>query len=128
MITCLGVNRVTDAERAFIDKCIATNDTHAFYTSKRWEALRQQVLRIDHDECQRCKNMYHRHRPATVVHHRQHLREHPELALSIWYTDATGKKHRNLESLCAPCHDEVHPEKGWNKAATPHLINEERWD
>ena len=114
-LKCLWYNecryKMTDLQRQFVEHCIETDDVHSFYTWDVWERLRLRVLAIDHRECQRCKYVYHRQRAATVVHHRQHLRQHPELALSIWYTDAQGKKHRNLESLCAACHDEVHPEK-----------------
>lgn len=120
--------KMTDLQRQFVEHCIETDDIHSFYTWDVWERLRLRVLAIDHRECQRCKYVYHRQRAATVVHHRQHLRQHPELALSIWYTDAQGKKHRNLESLCASCHDEVHPEKGLTRASRPHLTTEERWD
>ena len=62
---------MTDLQRQFIEHCIETDDVHSFYTWDVWERLRLRVLAIDHNECQRCKYVYHRQRAATVVHHRQ---------------------------------------------------------
>lgn len=45
---------------------------------------------------------------AILVHHINHLKENPELALEIY--DKEGK--RNLISLCQSCHEEEHPEMG----------------
>lgn len=72
-----------------------------FYQSPRWELKRRAILRRDGYMCQECKR-YGRIRQATTVHHIKHLDEHPELA----YTDS------NLVSLCANCHNKMHPEKG----------------
>lgn len=40
-------------------------------------------------------------RQATIVHHIEHVEDHPERA----YDDA------NLESVCLQCHNRLHPEK-----------------
>lgn len=55
------------------------------------------ALQRDHYLCQRC-----RRRPATTVHHRRPRDLYPELALVL----------ENLESVCARCHNQEHPEKG----------------
>ena len=76
-----------------------------FYKTKRWEKLRASVLRRDGYRCQRCKR-YGRLRQASTVHHIKHLDEYPELAYDP----------KNLVSLCAACHNEVHPEKGGRRS------------
>lgn len=85
----------------------------AFYHTGPWKRKRLEILRRDHYACQRCrmKGMYGR---AVIVHHIQHLKDVPELAL----TDS------NLISLCGQCHDEVHPEKHKRKSG---FENVERW-
>lgn len=72
-----------------------------FYNSGKWKRKRAAILRRDGYLCQNCKR-FGRTRPAQTVHHIKHLDEYPELAL----TDS------NLISLCNPCHNEAHPEKG----------------
>lgn len=74
------------------------------YTSKKWRRKAAHIKRRDGYVCVRCKR-YGRLRPAQVVHHIQHVDEHPELA----YTDS------NLESLCMDCHNKLHPEKAMKK-------------
>lgn len=65
---------------------------HAFYTWAVWRKTKSEVLRLDHYECQKCKARK-KYSHAVVVHHVNHLREHPELALNIWYDDKeTGEK------------------------------------
>ncbi|MDR3305949.1 MAG: HNH endonuclease [Clostridiales Family XIII bacterium] len=87
-----------------------------FYLSRAWRRVRAEVLRIDHYECQRCKErgMYTK---AAEVHHINKLTERKDLALSIF--DEEGK--RNLTSLCKTCHLEI-------DAAQTEQLNEERWD
>lgn len=68
-----------------------------FYTSKGWRQLRQAVLERDCYLCQRCRK-----RPATIVHHIVPISE-----------DRTQMRQMdNLESVCALCHNQLHPEKG----------------
>ena len=72
-----------------------------FYKSKAWEIKRKAILRRDGYRCQECKR-YGRIKEAQTVHHIVHLEDDPSLAL----TDS------NLVSLCAGCHNKMHPEKG----------------
>lgn len=102
---------------------------HAFYTWAVWRKTKSEVLRLDHYECQKCKARK-KYSHAVVVHHVNHLREHPELALNIWYDDKeTGEKKRQLISLCKACHEEEHPErmKKPKSNAKEKFWTEERW-
>jgi hypothetical protein len=85
---------------------MSEEEANAFYHSTEWQRVRASVLKHDHFECQRCKakGKYTR---ATTVHHVKHLRDRPDLATSMYDGD-----ERQLVSLCANCHNEVHPEKG----------------
>ena len=84
-----------------------------------------EVLALDHYECQYCKAKG-RYRRAKVVHHVNHLRDRPDLALSIWFRDAKGIRRRQLISTCWDCHEEQHPERLRKKASKPPLTPE-RW-
>ena len=110
-------------------------DTDAFYHSTAWHHKRAEILARDHYECVLCKEGKgykpgRRHTRAVIVHHVQHLREHPDLALADTYTDGQGVQHRQLISVCRACHELVcHPdrrnisrEKNRNR-----FVNEERW-
>ncbi|MCS1351158.1 HNH endonuclease [Mechercharimyces sp. CAU 1602] len=72
-----------------------------FYRSRAWKKAREFVLARDHYLCQRCWRNG-KLTPAEVVHHVHPLKERPERAL-----DAD-----NLVSVCATCHNKLHPEKG----------------
>lgn len=52
---------------------------------------------------------------AVTVHHIEHLKAAPELALTL----------SNLESLCAACHEREHPERHRRRIANE--IIPERW-
>ena len=106
-----------------IREWIAEGNLHAFYTSPEWERLRAEVLADDHYECQRHKARGW-YAPANTVHHVNHLRKHPELALCKTYVDADGIVQRNLVSLCHACHEEIHGHRRASKAAP---LTEERW-
>jgi 5-methylcytosine-specific restriction endonuclease McrA len=96
-----------------------------FYSWPEWERTRQQVLMLDHHECVRCK-AHGKYSPAVLVHHVNHLKDKPELALSI--TDENGK--RQLVSLCRACHELEHPERlrpAWT-AKIENPLTVERWD
>jgi len=75
-----------------------------FYKSPQWKRLRAVALRRDEYLCRRCKR-YGRNREATVVHHILHVDEYPDKALRL----------DNLISLCAECHNLMHPEKGGSR-------------
>ena len=76
-------------------------NTETFYKSRAWQRKREAILRRDKYICQNCKR-YGRKTEATTVHHIKHLEDAPELALD----------NDNLVSLCAACHNKLHPEKG----------------
>lgn len=106
----------------------AQNDTAQFYNSKRWRKVRKAVLQSDHHECQLCKTKYHRYRKADTVHHINHLKVRPDLALDATYRNpATHQEERNLISLCHDCHEEVHGYR-MSPDQQPHILTEERWD
>lgn len=85
----------------------------AFYHTREWKRKRLEILQRDHYTCQRCRDNGC-YTQAVIVHHMQHLRSVPELAL----TDS------NLISLCDQCHEEIHPEKHKRKSG---FENMERW-
>lgn len=116
---------MTDNERRFAYQC-AENDPHEFYTWVRWLAVRAEVLSLDKNECQCCREKYKRYRKADTVHHVNHFKDRPDLALEIYYNDpATHEKRRNLVSLCHDCHEEAH---GYRKRKKGEPLTEERWD
>lgn len=85
----------------YYDKYKRDLEARSFYKSKAWERCRTLSLERDNYLCQRClrRGMI---TAADVVHHIKELKNHPELALDL----------ENLESLCHPCHNKEHPEKG----------------
>lgn len=78
--------------------------TKPFYNSKRWKNKRLYILSRDGYLCQECKK-YGRDREANIVHHIKEMDEFPELKL----------KNDNLVSVCAACHNKIHPEKGGHR-------------
>lgn len=72
-----------------------------FYTSKRWRSKRKYILQRDGFLCQECKK-YGKNTEAKIVHHIKEIEDHPELSM----------KNDNLVSVCASCHNKLHPEKG----------------
>lgn len=96
-----------------------------FYMSSSWQDLAAKVRQMDNCECQLCKQ-HGRYSRGVIVHHVKHLRDRPDLALSI-YDPETGE--RQLITVCKQCHEEQHPE-----ALRPNIlkkreqITSERWD
>lgn len=92
-----------------------------FYASREWKLVREQVMALDHHECQLCKRrgVY---TPAQTVHHVKHLKDRPDLRLSVWDGD-----ERQLVSLCNDCHNRVHPEKAYKLPAKRKPLTPERW-
>ena len=84
---------------------------------------RAEVLALDKSECQRCRELKHRYKHAVLVHHVKHLRDRPDLALSIWDGD-----ERQLVSVCKQCHEELHPESFTQFLPKEPPITAERWD
>jgi 5-methylcytosine-specific restriction protein A len=105
-------------------KMIDNGNADGFYSWKPWKRLRKDVLRLDHYECQLCKAKG-RYSRAEIVHHVKHLKDRPDLALSIW-----DGEERQLVSVCRRCHEELHPEsmEGRFPAAKREAVPEERWD
>lgn len=103
---------------------LASGTSNGFYDWPEWERTRSDVLAMDLGECQQCKSR-HRYRRAVLVHHVKHLKDRPDLALSVFDPD-TGA--RQLVSLCRSCHEEQHPER-MRKAYSPRKpVTPERWD
>ena len=71
-----------------------------FYYSKKWQTVRQAILKRDGYKCQRCKG-FGIDKPAQQVHHIEHLEDNVLRAF-----DPT-----NLMSVCRSCHNALHPEK-----------------
>ena len=73
----------------------------AFYSSKRWQAVRNEYAKRRHYLCEDClrRGIY---RPGVIVHHKIEIDpvtiEVPEIALNA----------DNLELLCRDCHARVH--------------------
>ncbi|MBA4543843.1 HNH endonuclease [Thermoactinomyces daqus] len=75
-----------------------------FYQSRAWQRCRAAVLARDNHLCQVCLKKG-RLTPANTVHHIEHLTDNPSRALD----------ESNLISICATCHNKLHPEKGQGK-------------
>ena len=103
---------------------ISADNVDSLYHWKDWEQLRAEVLRMDNHECQICKRKG-RYRRADIVHHVKHLKDRPDLALSIW-----DGEERQLVSVCRQCHEDLHPERTvrYRYGKTVKPITEERWD
>lgn len=85
------------------------------------------VRREQNYECQHCKAMG-KQRAASIVHHVNHLREHPELAYSRTYVDEHGIEHRNLILLCQQCHEAEHVQERHKFSSKKFKFqNNERW-
>jgi 5-methylcytosine-specific restriction endonuclease McrA len=95
---------------------------HEFYSWPEWRRLRREVLTVDNCECQECKRrgVYSR---ASIVHHVRHLRDRPDLALSVYDGDS-----RQLEAVCKRCHEELHPDSQRQYAPSAPPLTPERWD
>lgn len=103
---------------------IAAGASDGFYSWAEWEHTRSAVLGLDNNECQLCK-AHGRYRRAALVHHVQHLKDRPDLALSV-FDPESGR--RQLVSVCRACHEEQHPERMRKAAERPAPVTAERWD
>ncbi|MDL2318211.1 HNH endonuclease [Eubacteriales bacterium OttesenSCG-928-A19] len=120
----LGRNApMTEPLRTLLRECIATDTMLPFYKTTAWKHLRKHVLAMDHHECTACKARG-KHTRANHVHHVNHVKDRPELALSIYYEDERGKQQRQLVSLCHECHERAHGHRV--KEHAPPLTPE-RW-
>jgi len=119
-------DKATPEQVEFIRQCVRDNHLLPFYLSAEWTHLREAVLSSDRWECQICKE-HGKYSRAVIVHHVNHVRDCPELALSAYYTDKDGKEQRNLISVCRDCHTRVcHPERMHANRSEP--LTNERWD
>ena len=75
----------------------------SFYHTAAWKTARQMALRRDHYLCQRCKQQGII-KQGNIVHHVVALKDNWNKRLTL----------SNLETICAECHNEEHPEKAAN--------------
>lgn len=115
---------ITPTKLEKLKRLLDAGQEDSFYHWREWEELRAQVLKMDRYECQLCKAKG-RYSKAVIVHHVKHLRDRPDLALSIFDGD-----ERQLVSVCKRCHERLHPEqleeRRYNKKDAP--LTAERWD
>lgn len=105
--------------KAFIEN----DNADAFYSWKAWKHLREMVLKLDNYECQMCKAKG-KFKRAEIVHHVKHVKDRPDLALSIW-----DGEERQLVSVCKRCHEELHPERTIQyQYKQKEMLTKERWD
>lgn len=125
---------MTEEYLRWLKQLIADNELYKFYHDAKWLKIAEKVKKLDNYECQTCKRagrfttegmLNKRGKPIQMsVHHRKEVKQFPELALSIYY-DESGKRRRNLEYTCEPCHNRIHHKfesKKQNK-----FTNEEKW-
>lgn len=122
----------------YINHLITKDELWRFYKQKDWKQLRDAVLADYHNECAECRkrgiitrydiDADGKKKLIKTVHHVNHVREHPELALSRYYYE-NGERKENLLPVCKKCHNELHPEKGYRKKRhnEKKFVNEERW-
>lgn len=113
---------IPDMRLAELRGLLEAGREHEFYSWPEWRRLRSDVLTLDNRECQECKRRG-RYAKAVIVHHVQHLRDRPDLALSIYDGD-----QRQLESVCKRCHEALHPESQRRNAPVAPPLTAERWD
>ena len=115
---------MTEQQLQRLNTLIEAENADAFYSWKPWKRLRESVLRLDNRECQLCKAKG-KYRKAVVVHHVKHLKDRPDLAMSIYDGD-----ERQLVSVCKQCHEELHPERTvrYRYEKKTEAVTTERWD
>ena len=121
------LDKISPTRLEQLRKLTATGREDLFYSWSEWagpDGVRQAVLKLDNCECQICK-AHGKYSRGSIVHHVKHLRERPDLALSIFDPD-TGE--RQLVTVCKACHEEEHPESLRRCAPSKAPITVERWD
>lgn len=113
----------------WIHQLIEEDKLYKFYKSKQWLELRARVLHEHHYECYNCRARG-KITKAQTVHHVQHVKDRPDLALTEYATDDNGNRIANLIPLCNACHNKEHPEKSYKAYFTNKKKDEpeERWD
>lgn len=116
----------TDMKMAkWIRQLIRDGKVEQFYQTKEWKELRLEVLEEHYYECQECIK-FGRYTRATCVHHVNELKDRPDLALSRYYVDHAGVRHKQLLPLCNKCHNIVH-DKLRSFVEGKRFTNIERW-
>lgn len=115
---------MSEAQLRRLVALLNTGRENVWYNSEPWRSTRETVLMADRYECQRCKERG-RYSRAVLVHHVKHLKDRPDLALSI-IDPATGE--RQLVSVCKRCHEELHPESQRQFFPKEQPVTAERWD
>lgn len=123
---------LTQSEIQWINSLIKEGNIHNFYVWRKWDIERLFVLQHDRFECQMCKARG-RYSKAVIVHHVEHLKRRPDLALSMFTIGEDGKQKRQLISVCRACHERCHPERmrRWIPRTSSNIQgfqNDERWD
>lgn len=90
-----GARTVVQARRDY-DAHRRDRASKGFYNSAAWRKARLLKL-AESPLCELCRRSG-RLTAATTVHHRQELRDRPDLALDL----------ANLQSVCPPCHSRHH--------------------
>ncbi len=104
---------------------ISAGREHEFYSGREWKRFAEKVRAHDRNECQTCKERG-RYRRGEIVHHVKHLKERPDLAMTL-YDPQTGE--RQLITVCKRCHEELHPDALTEpKAKEKSEVTQERWD
>lgn len=114
---------MTPCKLSSLTALLAAGRENVWYNSGDWQAVRDAVKRIDH-ECIICKAVG-KHSATRYVHHVKHLRDRPDLALSIYDPD-TGE--RQLICVCKQCHELLHPESQRQYRMREAPVTIERWD
>ena len=105
---------MTEQYLSWLKDLIEKNDLAPFYQSREFRAVSNRVLK-EQRECQVCKER-RLYGPAEIAHHIYRVKEHPELALSVY----TPEGERNIIAVCRKCHNEIHfPRRRY--------VNEEKW-
>lgn len=121
-----------------IQKWITDGELWRFYKTKEWISLKNSVLAAGHYECKICRQQgkitrydideQGRKHLLSTVHHVNHVRSHPELAMSRTFRDPnTNEVKDNLIPVCKACHNKLHPEKRKNNSKKNCYTNVERW-
>ena len=118
---------MTDAQIHELKDMIASDRVVLFYNRSAWKHLSRTVMEYDRFECQECKKKG-KYKKADLVHHVNHLKDRPDMALTFWYEE-NGERKRNLVSVCRDCHETVcHPERMQAADVREKFETEERWD
>ena len=121
---------ISDARLAQLRAMIDQGTEDEFYSWDEWRRdVRPKVLKLDRNECQLCAARG-KVRSSTagarlIVHHVKHLRDRPDLALSVYDPD-TGE--RQLLTVCKDCHEALHPESMRQYEPRTAPLTAERWD